>query len=106
MKITVQRKLLGGLYIVGIRVSEFSDEDRQKMATFGVPHVNVRWGPPNDQSQGVALLTKLDDTYTAGFVSEREARQYEEKVLADIRAAIESLKKKNDEFTSTDEVTL
>ncbi|SRR6266404_1419562 len=105
MKVNVERQLNAGTYFVAFRVADFSAEEIQRMQSFGVPTVAMFHGINPRQALRLGL-NQINEKWKAGFVSESEAREYETRVLKDIRDAIQSLRDKKDEFTSSSEVAI
>lgn len=89
MKVTVIRNLSSGVYFVGFRVGEFTEEERIKMQKFGIPAISVYFGSPGSRSATKQPLTQLSDQQLplAGFSAEEEAKKYEATVLDQIRKA-------------------
>ena len=108
MKLTVNRQLAGGSYFVSFSVGDFSEEEKQKMESFGIPGIALQILNPQ---QGIVKpltvpITGINLQMKGRFKSQEEAAQYEEGVRTQISKAIEWLRDRKDTFTSTDEVTL
>jgi hypothetical protein len=106
MRITVNRALRGGVYYVGFRVGEFTDEEREKMERFGVPTIAMFVGGPASRVQTLVALNQVIPNRPAGFATEAEAKAYEGRVLNDVRKMMESLRERKDDFTSAEEVNI
>lgn len=105
MKVTVNRQLKSGLYEVAFKVGDFTPEELQKMAAFGVPKIDMVYG--SNPVQAIKLtLTQIRQEFNAGFPSEQAARNYETNVLEQIRAAMEFLREQKDDFSSSTEVPI
>jgi hypothetical protein len=105
MRVTVIRALRGGVYYVGFKVGEFTAEEREKMERFGVPGIAIRAGGP-PALPTTAALTQLTPNLTGGFANEAEAKDYEGRVLSQVRKKMESLRERKDDFTSAEEVNI
>jgi hypothetical protein len=108
MKLKVNRKLSGGYYHVNFQVADFTSDEVQKMASFGVPQIALRWGggPGNPNYTGPIALNQISTQHDAAFQVEDEAKKYEENVLNQIRAAVQRLRDSQDKFSSSEEVAL
>jgi hypothetical protein len=107
MKLKVNRELNGGLYSVDFSVGEFTPDEVQKMRSFGVPRIEVYMGgpPPTAVRQSYQLqITGITPQYKANFATEAQAKDYEERVVAQIREAMKSLRERKDDFSSFQEV--
>jgi hypothetical protein len=105
MKIKVNRLLSGGKYQVGFEVSDFSPEEVEQMSKFGVPYIPLRWTYKMGQAAGRVALNEIRGQ-AARFDLEEQAKQYEEEVINNLRAAVVTLRERKDEFTSSAEVDL
>jgi len=107
MKVTVERQLSGGVYSVLFKVGDFTPEELQKMGSFGVPTIKLQWLSPNGgQIAGAIALNQINERYKAGFTSQQAAKAFEENVLGQIREAMQSLRERKDDFTSSSEVAI
>lgn len=106
MKVKVNRSLSSGVYHVNFEVGHFTPEEIAKMESFGAPTITLRWTTSNGKSIARIALNRIANVYDATFDTEAEAKKYEEAVLSDIRTALERLRQRNDEFSSSDEVEL
>jgi len=106
MKVKVNRQLTAGKYHVNFSITDFSSEEREKMSSFGVPMIDVRWNAGNTQNSGSVLLTQIDPSFNAVFAIEQAAKAYEARVLEQIREKMQVLREREDDFTSSDEVEL
>jgi hypothetical protein len=78
------------------------------MASFGVPNIALKFTPtgfPNQVSVGVAI-NQINDQQKGIFASETEARAYERSILEQIALAMQSLRERKDDFTSSSEVAI
>src|SRR5712692_2308941 len=98
MKITVNRQLKAGIYYVGFKVGDFTDEERQKMERFGVPLIDLMYGMPGTHQKYPQGITAISETTNPGFSSEEQAKSYEGGVLAQVREKMASLRAKKDDF--------
>jgi hypothetical protein len=105
MKINVNRQLSGGIYHVNFSFTDFTSEELAKMAAFGVPGIKIQYGPP-PRATLVIAVNQINKNLDAGFVSEEEAKSYEQSVITQARTAMEALRQRKDEFTSSEEVTI
>src|SRR5712671_362601 len=108
MKVTVIRSLTSGVYYIGFRVGDFTEEERLQMKRFGIPQIGIYFGGPTSRASAKQPLTQLSNQQVApaGFVTEEEAKKYEAVVVDQIRKAAALLKEQKDNFTSTDEVEI
>ncbi|MGD1106113.1 MAG: hypothetical protein ABR865_03650 [Terracidiphilus sp.] len=106
MRVKVNRLLSAGKYHVNFEVGDFTPEELAKMSSFGVPMIGLRWASQAGSSAGSIALNQISKAYDAIFVSEQEAKKYEEGVLAQIRVTMERLRTSKDEFSSSQEVEL
>lgn len=104
MKIKVNRLLSAGKYHVNFEVSDFTPEEISKMASFGIPQVDLRSATQVGQQVMRVPLTQINKNYNAVFALERMAKEYEEAVLTKIRTEMDRLRASKDEFSSSDEV--
>jgi hypothetical protein len=104
MKLIVHRQLSGGIYVVDFSVSDFTPEEVKKMESFGVPVINMMHDGPNNRRPLRLQLTRMAPQFRASFLAEDEAKAYEDQVVTQIRAAMQTLRERKDEFTSTQEV--
>ena len=113
MKIKVQRGLNEGQYTVQLVVSEFTEEERKKFSSFGIPTVSLQirltqmvngrlTAVPSSRPVPVTEVAK----YPAKFSNENAAREYEAKVLAEIKDKMTALRERKDDFTSSEEISL
>lgn len=106
MKIKVNRALNAGRYHVNFEIGDFTPDEVNKMSGFGVPLVEVKWTTPAGTSVQQVQITKVSSGYDAAFSSEQEARDYESKVKAEMKAAIEWLRQRKDDYSSSEEEEL
>jgi hypothetical protein len=106
MKLIVNRQLTGGVYIVAFTVSDFSAEEIRKMETFGVPVISMMLKGPTDRVNFQMPLNRIAPQHKAVFSAQEEAKTYETRVVTQIRHAIESLRERADDFTSSSEVDI
>lgn len=107
MKVKVNRMLSDGMYHVNFEVSDFTAEEIAKMASFGVPHIQLRWWlSGGGMTIGKIPLTKITSRLSASFDSEQAAKSYENGVLLEIRNAVLQLRQSEDQFSSSQEVDL
>lgn len=75
--------------------TDLTEEDRELFKRFGEPWI---------QFQGASKpLTKMSDWAEGVFDSEEEARKYEEEVLARVGKEMDDLRRRRDDFTSSEE---
>src|ERR1035437_5116475 len=89
MKLKVNRQLRGGQYRVSFEVGDFSQEEVSKMASFGIPVIQLKWFSPQGPTSGPVPLTKLNGVGEAVFGTDEEAKAYERQVTAQVQAAIQ-----------------
>jgi hypothetical protein len=106
MKTTVRRALKAGIYNVNFTFSDFTPEELEKMQAFGVPAIRVQWGQPPARNSGWVALTQLGPNYNSGFLAEEEAKSYEHEVLSQVKTAMETLRQRKDDFSSSEEVNI
>ncbi|MFZ0199616.1 MAG: hypothetical protein WB523_05890 [Candidatus Sulfotelmatobacter sp.] len=106
MKLKVNRQLSGGLYHVDFSVGDFSSEEVAKMGSFGTPIVSLLSGNPDARKAFKVRVTQVSPNYKASFVTDEEAKQYEEDVVTAIRNAMKAIRERSDDFTSTQEVDI
>jgi hypothetical protein len=108
MKLNVSRQLRGGFYMVSFRVGDFSPEEVQKMQSFGVPSIELVFTPAGFTTQGRdnVPLNQVSEKQIARFQSENSAREYETRVLEQIRSAMQTLRERKDDFSGSDEVAI
>jgi len=108
MKVKVNRRLTGGFYHISFNVSDFTSEEIQKMESFGVPNINIKFGGgPNMTIQARAHpLNQINGSFDAAFPTEEDAKKYEEGVVEQIRSAVQRLRERQDKFSSSEEVAL
>jgi hypothetical protein len=108
MKALVNRHLSAGYYHVNFQIGDFTADEVQKMASFGVPSIQIQFGggPGTGRSSTQVALNKLSPQWDAAFQTEEEAKKYEEGVLSQIRAAVKRLRESQDKFSSSEEVPL
>jgi len=107
MKVKVNRRLSAGFYYVSFDVGDFTPDEVQKMGSFGVPQITLRWGGGGPGlASGQIALNQISAKLSAGFQTEDQARKYEEEVLAQIRKEVARLRERQDKFSSSEEVAL
>ena len=106
MKTTVNRKLQGGVYYISFAFTEFTPDELEKMGAFGIPVIEVQYGVPPNRIKSRIPLNQIGPHYNAGFFDENEAKTYEQSVLNQVRAAMEALRKRKDDFSSSEEVAI
>jgi len=93
-------------HISHTRPEPYAYEDTIQFEKFGIPLLHLEVGPPNDRRDVVLYISNLQPNLAGGFATEKEARDYEAKILSLASNLMGDLKKKKDEFTSTTEVEL
>jgi hypothetical protein len=106
MKVKVNRRLSGGAYLVNFEVTDFTTEELQKMASFGVPQITLTFVAGSGRVTSKIPLNQVGKNYEAGFAGEADAKNYEEGVLNQIRDSVRRLRESQDKFTSSEEVAL
>jgi hypothetical protein len=105
MKIKVNRRLSEGRYNVDFTASDFTSDEVKKMESFGIPMIDLFFSQtPNSRLPMKIQLTKLTSQLKASFSTEQEAKDYEDKVLSQIRAQMKALRERKDDFSATSEV--
>lgn len=104
MKINVDRLLSNGVYYVSFSAGDFTDDERSRFEKFGTPTVELILGRSEVQNYHNFTLTRINEKYAAGFNSAEEAREYEKRVLGEIRTKMEILRGLSDNFTSSGEI--
>ena len=95
------------MYWVEFTATDFTVEEVKKMQSFGVPQIDILFGPNPNQRQPVKVqLTQLSPSYKVNFPNELDAKGYVDRVVTQVRAAMETLRSHKDDYTATDEVTL
>jgi hypothetical protein len=106
MKVTVNRQLSSGQYIVRFGVSDFSPDELAKMNSFGIPVIQVLQLAAGIRQNFNISITQLNPNLIMSFPTEEEARKYEANVLDQISKVMKSLREGKDGFTSTQEVNI
>jgi hypothetical protein len=104
MKVTVVRQLRSGVYDVAFKVGDFTTEELQKMASFGVPKIKMLFGPGRQQIE--MAINQINEGFKASFTSEQEARGYESRTIDQIRQQMTTLRERKDDFSSSTEVAI
>jgi hypothetical protein len=105
MKVSVNRQLRGGEYFVSFKVGDFTPDELARMESFGVPGVLLTFIIASGQRVDRPIaINKISQNYLASFPTEEEARQYELRVLNDLRQAIAVIRQLKDGYTSSEEV--
>lgn len=76
------------------------------MKSFGVPQIQVRIGNVGRQAVTSVQITQMNGTHVAGFTSEEAAKSYEESVFAQAKSAMDAIRQRKDDFSSTVEVEI
>ena len=105
MKIRASRFIRGGTYFVSFQAVDFTADDNDRFQKFGVPMVQILVGSGPRATIAVPI-NALAPQQTAGFTNPDEAKQYEERILTDVKALYSAVRDKKDEFTDTREVQL
>ena len=106
MKIKVNRQLNQGKFRVNFEVSDFTSEELSKMASFGVPLIEMIFQARNGPMTARIPINQINPTHEAVFPTFETAKEYEEKVFAQIRSSMERLRQSKDDFSSSEEVVL
>ena len=106
MKVKVNRALSQGKYRINFEVGGFTSDELSKMASFGVPTISMKWMNGTTLTTSPIGLNQISNGLEAVFPSEELAKQYEDQVLTQIRNSMQSLRERNDGFSSTQEVDL
>jgi hypothetical protein len=107
MKVTVNRQLNSGQYIVRFQVSDFSPEELAKMNSFGIPVIQMVQLVQGGGRRTMALpINQISSNIIASFGTEEEATKYQDTVLTQISQAMKTLRERKDNFTSTQEVDI
>src|SRR5712672_3100739 len=100
MKVKVNRQLSAGAYHVNFEVADFASEELKKMGSFGVPQIQLQWTNPAIGRMNAAIpLNQISKQYNAVFLTEAEAKKYEDGVLTQIRSAMQRLRESQDKFS-------
>lgn len=107
MKVQIEREMVEGSYVVTLRPSDFSDDDRKRMRIFGTPRITVHYADP---VTGARMVMPVDITelyrYPSTFSTPAEAADYEKQALSQIREKMDELRAQVDDYSSSDEVEL
>jgi hypothetical protein len=107
MKVIVNRRLASGLYWLDFAVSDYTPEELKKMESFGVPTLDILFGPNPGQRQPVKLpMTQLSQQHKVNFPTAKEATEYEQRVVNQIRSLMQALRERKDDYSSTEEVSI
>jgi hypothetical protein len=106
MKVNITRQLSAGQYILRFAVTGFTPEEVAKMNSFGVPLIQMRQNVPAGVQNIQIAITQINPNIVAGFTSEDQANKYQQDVLAQINQAMKSLRDRNDDFSSIQEVDI
>lgn len=107
MKVKVNRALSAGRYHINFEVGEFSQDEIKKMGSFGVPGIKLLWVNANGvQVSSVVPINQISRNYDAIFPDEEAAKNYENGVLDQMRSAMQSIRERQDKFSSSEEVAL
>jgi len=107
MIVKAHRSLKDGHYSVQFEASEFTEDEKQRFVTFGVPTVELITGNPATfglRTQAVAVTELMKFPWS--FPTPEEAQSYETRVLDEIRTKMQSLRLQQDSFTSSKEIAL
>ena len=104
MKVKVNRLLSAGRYNVNFEVSDFTPDEVGKMASFGVPMIELKTLTANGLSAVRVPVNQISKNINAMFISEEVAEEYVKKVLDQIRAELQRIRDSKDEFSSSNEV--
>ena len=77
MKVKVNRRLSAGFYHINFEVSDFTPDEVQKMASFGVPQITIqlRGGPNSPPSIVSEALNQINSQLNATFPNDAEANR-------------------------------
>jgi hypothetical protein len=106
MKLKVNRLLSQGEYKVNFEVSDFSPEELSKMSSFGIPPIRLKLTTASGTTSRYVGLNQINKNLEARFPEEELAKQYEAEVKAQISRALEGLRQRKDEFSSSEEVDI
>lgn len=103
MKVRVARELVEGRYQVTFQVDDFTSEEVKKMSQFGPPIITLTRTVNNLQHRYNVAITQVP-TMVAAFPTEELAKAYENDVLAQLKSSIDSIRAREDKFTSIEEI--
>jgi hypothetical protein len=106
MKVKINRALVTGQYRVSFEVGDFSLDEAEKMAKFGVPRIPMMMLAGGSMTNRQVGITQINGNLVAIFTSSKEAADYEKSVLAALRAAIDGIRSQKDTFSSAEEVDI
>ena len=106
MKFKVNRLLSQGRYKVNFEVSDFSHEELTKMSSFGIPVIPMKIHTVHGITNVSVGLNAISKAMEASFVNEETAKEYEAEVREKVSQALESLRQRKDDFTSSEEVDI
>lgn len=105
MKVRVARELVEGRYQVVFQVGDFTSEEVKKMSQFGIPTIVIVRTQNGQNMRFNAAITQIPQV-VAAFPNEDAAKTYEAEVLQQLKSAIDSIREREDKFTSIEEIAL
>jgi hypothetical protein len=105
MKVRVARELVEGRYQVTFQVGEFTSEEVKKMSQFGTPTITLIRTLNSQNTRFNAPITQVPQM-VAAFPNEQSAKTYQDEVLQQLKSAIDNIRAREDNFTSTEEIAL
>jgi hypothetical protein len=106
MKVTVTKRLQAGTYFVSFNFSDFTPEELAKIKSFGAPIVQVRAGSEPGHQVFNVPINAVNSNFNAGFLTEEQAKTYENAVLNQAKTGMEKLRQRKDDFSDVNEVEI
>ncbi len=103
MKLKIDKKIEGGVYIVYVLVSEFSQDEQEQMKRFGPPWVSVHPNKVLFRRTSVDKIPIDVINHQFRFGEEDAANEFVEEMKNRIKEAMEALREKKDNFTKEEE---
>ncbi len=102
MKVRIDKRVEGGKYFVDVSVLELSNEEREKIRKFGSPLVSMEPQRVWYDSHFTFNLPLHDINQSFGFENQALADTFAEKLRERILQALNSLRNKQDTFSSSE----
>lgn len=103
MKIHVHKTLKTARFYLTITATSFTQEEKEKMSTFGSPFVSIAPKKMLYHNQWVDQLPLYDFTVTCDFASQAEADQYLIEIKERLKNSVSSLRSMQDTYSDKEE---
>lgn len=106
MRLVIEKKLNSGKYNVSISVSDYTEDEIDRLSKYGSPFISIepRSAYFNRQYTNAIPITDLNMTFT--FEEEQQATNFSDNIKQRISKAISQLKARTDKFSGEDELVL